>query len=180
MSAATELKIIQKRLDPEFDTLFRAHYALVYRTAYSVTGSVEDAEDVVQTIFLRLLRRAFPPDLKKNPRAYLYRAAFNAALSVLRARRRQPVVTNDVERLRAAAAVSEDAVIEDLHRQLYAAIAELHPRSAQILILRYVHNFNLSDIAKTVGTTRGAVAISLFRSRARLKKLVRLSLENKQ
>jgi DNA helicase-2/ATP-dependent DNA helicase PcrA len=37
--------------------MFQEHYVLVYRTAYGVTGRVEDAEDVVQTIFLRLLQR---------------------------------------------------------------------------------------------------------------------------
>jgi RNA polymerase sigma-70 factor, ECF subfamily len=168
---------IAKPLDPEFDRLFREHYALVYRTAYSVTGRVEDAEDVVQTIFLRLLRREFPPDLQKNPKAYLYRAAFNAALSVIRSRRRR-VFTDNVENLHAASA-AVDPDIDGLHQQLYAAIGELHPRSAQILILRYVHNHNLADIARTLGTTRGAVAISLFRSRARLKKLIRAALEEK-
>ena len=42
----------------DFEALFREHYALVYRTAYSVTGNRQDAEDVLQTIFLRLLRPA--------------------------------------------------------------------------------------------------------------------------
>ena len=84
MTAAGVLKNTENPLDPEFDRLFRDHYALVYRTAYSITGRAEDAEDVVQTIFLRLIRREFPPDLKKNPKAYLYRAAFNVSLSVMR------------------------------------------------------------------------------------------------
>ena len=58
-----------------------------------------------------------------------------------------------------------------------ALIAELKERSAQILILRYVHGYRVSDIAKLIGTTRSAIAVSLFRSRARLKKLIRASQE---
>ena len=65
----------------ELEMLFREHYALVYRTACVVTGSPEDAEDVLQTIFLRLLRRAVPPDFHKNTKGYFYRAAVNLSLT---------------------------------------------------------------------------------------------------
>ena len=51
----------------EFEAFFLQHYQLVYRTAYSVTGRQEDAEDIVQTLFLKLLRRDSPMDLGSNP-----------------------------------------------------------------------------------------------------------------
>ena len=57
-------------LSGELEELFRANYQLIYRTAYGVTASRHDAEDVLQTIFLRLLRRGFPPDFGKNPQGY--------------------------------------------------------------------------------------------------------------
>src|SRR4029453_15868070 len=57
-------------LTSELEDLFREHHQLIYRTAYSVTGSKPDAEDVLQVIFLRLLRRGLPPDLLKNPKGY--------------------------------------------------------------------------------------------------------------
>ncbi len=41
----------------ELEKLFHEHNALIFRTAYRVTGSAEDAEDVLQTVFLRLARR---------------------------------------------------------------------------------------------------------------------------
>jgi RNA polymerase sigma-70 factor (ECF subfamily) len=171
MSTASALKGIQRNLDPEFERLFREHHAFVYRTAYSIAGRVEDADDVVQTVFLRLLRREFPPDLTKNPKAYLYRAAFNAAISVIRSRRRNDL--ESVENVDAPATPPVAVVDEDTRRQLYDAIAQLRPTSAQILILRYVHDYDLAEIAKTLGTTRGTVAVSLFRSRALLKKRIR-------
>jgi RNA polymerase sigma-70 factor (ECF subfamily) len=171
MSTASVLKDIQRNLDFEFEKLFREHHAFVYRTAYSITGRVEDADDVVQTVFLRLLRREFPPDLTKNPKAYLYRAAFNQAVSVLRSRRRSTL--ESIEEVEGPATPAMPGVDEDTRRELYAAIAELRPKSAQILILRYVHDYDLAEIAKTLGTTRSTVAVSLFRSRARLKKKIR-------
>src|SRR5690349_24799456 len=80
----------------EFEGLFREHYLLVYRTACVITGSPEDAEDILQTIFLRLVRRSVPPDIRKNPKGYFYRAAVHLSLDTIRARRRE-VLTSDFE-----------------------------------------------------------------------------------
>src|ERR1043165_2142058 len=89
MPAVRDVRARGETLGQEFEKLFREHYQLVYRTAYSVAGSRQDAEDVLQTIFVRLLKREFPPDFAKNPKAYLYRAAVNVSLNVLRSRKRQ-------------------------------------------------------------------------------------------
>ena len=77
MSPVAAFTRVDTSLPEELDEVFRAHARLVYRTAYSVTGSPQDAEDVVQNLFLQLLRRGLPPDFRKNPKAYLYRAAVN-------------------------------------------------------------------------------------------------------
>jgi len=155
----------------ELEQIFERHYELVYRTAYGLTGSVEDAEDVLQTIFLRLLGREFPPDLTKSPEPYLYKAAFNLSLNTLRQRKRC-VLTDNIEPFDKRITTTDDGSDVEVSRRLHEAIAELHPAAAQIVILRYVHNYTLKDIARVLGTTRSTVAVSLFRSRARLKKRI--------
>src|SRR5688572_29954238 len=72
----------------ELETLFRAHHDRVFRTAHRITGSAADAEDVLQTIFLRLLKGHDALHLSPNPEAYLSRAAINASLDLLRSRTR--------------------------------------------------------------------------------------------
>ena len=52
---------------------FREHYPLVYRTAYSVTRSTQHAEDIVQSLFVQLLRLGSPRGPREKPKAYLYR-----------------------------------------------------------------------------------------------------------
>ncbi|PYX51237.1 MAG: hypothetical protein DMG79_03725 [Acidobacteria bacterium] len=64
----------------EFDRVFRAHNGLVFRTAYRITGNAADAEDVSQTVFLRLFRRAASFEAVENEEGFLRRAAVNAAL----------------------------------------------------------------------------------------------------
>jgi RNA polymerase sigma factor (sigma-70 family) len=155
-----------RQLSQLLERIFDQHYELMYRTAYSLTGNRADAEDIVQTIFLRLLNRDLPPDLRSAPERYLYRAAFNLSLNTIRDRARH-VLTDNLEAFDAGYAPSEESAAVD--GRIREAIAGLHPAAAQIVVLRYVHDYSIAEIAGMLGTTRGTVAVSLFRSRARLK-----------
>jgi len=163
------LKMPGKTLTEELERTFREHYPLVYRTAYSVTGSAQDAEDIVQSLFLQILRLGFPDGLRSNPKAYLYRATINLSLNAVKSRRRQ-VQLADVDRLEAPAALPEPE--SDLKRRLVDAMAQLSPKAVEILILRYEHNYSDSQIGKLLGTSRGVIAVTLYRARVRLKKIL--------
>ena len=162
----------------ELERVYRQHAPHVYRTAWGVLGTREDAEDVVQSVFLALLRRQSLPEFQQNPRAYLYKAAVNASLDLLKAKRRRPILVEDVARLETAAADSTSAFDEELYERLYAAISRLAPDACSVLLLRYMHNKSLAEIARELGVSRTAVAVRLFRSRARLKALLRDTPEN--
>jgi len=155
----------------EFEEIFKAHSRFVYRTAYAVTGRHEDAEDVLQTIFMRLAKREVTWDVFKNPKPYLHRAAVNVSLNVIRSRQREALL-HDAVRLEPPPrpVATED---EELCGRLREAIAELKPQAAEILLLRYVHNHSDAEIAQMLGVSRGAIALKLFRLRARLKKYLR-------
>lgn len=161
-----------KQLSQQLERIFDRHYELMYRTAYSLTGSAADAEDIVQTIFVRLLNRELPPDLSAAPERYLYRATFNLSLNTIRDKKRE-VLSGNMEVFDSACEAT-DASAEDraLDQALREAIAALNPAAAQIVNLRYVHGYSLAEIARMLGTTRSTVAVSLFRSRSRLKKLL--------
>jgi RNA polymerase sigma factor (sigma-70 family) len=176
MSPVAAFKRADEPLAEELEEIFREHSRLVYRTAYSVTGSPQDAEDVVQTLFLQLLRRGLPAGLRDNPKAYLYRAAVNLALNAVKSHRRRISVVEvaplelAIERLSVGPAADSE---QDPQEQLVQAMAQLNPRAVEMLVLRYEHNCSEAEIAKLLGTSRGVVAVTLYRARARLKKLLR-------
>ena len=172
MPIATSETLKKQPLPAEFETLFRDHYEFVHRTAYRVTGNFADAEDVIQTLFLRLCRRELPSELAANPRGYLYRGAVNIALDVIRTRRRHPEENNDQALMNFAAGAPVSRGEEDLHDKLRRAIADLKPSAAEILILRHVHGYADAEIAKLLGLSRSAVAVNLFRSRLKLKRAI--------
>ena len=158
-------------LTSELEELFREHHRLIYRTAFSVTGSRADAEDVLQIIFLRLMRRGLPSDLEKNPKGYLYRAAINVSLDTVQTRQRQMLA--DGERVLAAVEpVTQERPEDERKRRLREAIRHLKPRAVEILILRHVHGYSDAEIAQMLGTSRGTIAVTLFRARAKLRTLL--------
>ena len=173
MSAVTFFKVTNTEFRQEFEATFREHAQMIYRTAYSVTRNPQDAEDVVQTLFLGLLRRGFPEGLKENPRAYLYRAAVNLSINAVRVRGRHvPIAVATSERLIDAIDPSEAERDADIQRRLAKAMTQLNSGAVEMLILRYEHNYSDAQIAKLLGKSRGAVAVALYRARARLKRLL--------
>src|SRR5688572_33339993 len=69
-----------------FAGLYERHYEAVFRAALRVTGRPADAEDVLQTVFLRVLSGSEQEDAAQRPAAYFRRAAVNAAVDLLRRR----------------------------------------------------------------------------------------------
>src|SRR5437763_12235138 len=76
----------------QLEEIFRAHQVCVLRAAYRVTGSMADAEDVAQSVFLRLARGDIASRRITHLESYLQRSAVNAALDLLRARRGRETV----------------------------------------------------------------------------------------
>jgi RNA polymerase sigma-70 factor, ECF subfamily len=166
-------RISGRPLPEDFERIFNENHALVYRVAYRITGNNEDAEDVLQTLFLRLLRREVLPDIERNPKAYMHRAAINIALDIVKVRARNVSAANLEDQIHDSS-VSPDRMpafrVQDWLRE---ALSELNPKAAEIFVLKHVEGYDNSEIAQMLGTSRGTVAVLLFRARARLKKSVR-------
>jgi RNA polymerase sigma-70 factor (ECF subfamily) len=153
------------------DRMYRDHHAMVFRTAYRVTGNASDAEDVLQTVFLRMVRREDSAEGIEYPENYLRRAAVHAALDVVRARRLGAEV--DLDRLPAMGGSQPDA--GDLREILGRALSELPARSAEIFTLRFFEGLTNPEIAEALGISSITVAVTLHRTRRELQKKLRAS-----
>ena len=157
------------------EAAFQQHHGAVFRAAYRITGSTEDAEDVLQTVFVRLLRREDEVDLEtERAGSYLHRAAVNAALDLVRRRKRSRAVA--LEQVEDELADGPAAGPEARHRgrevtaRLREALTRLSPRSAEIFALRYFEGLTNLEIAGLLGTSQTAIAVMLHRTRHRLRK----------
>lgn len=182
-AAAKTLRLVTEPTEPpgELETLFQAHSDRVFRTAHRITGSPADAEDVLQTVFLRLAKgpeRAEKAgetyNLAENPEAYLSRAAINASLDLMRSRgRAKSVALDDVEDAALASrwqnpeAEHADRELQTLIRQ---AVAGLGKTAGEMFVLRYYEGYDNQEIAKLLDTSQMVVGVVLHRARTRLRK----------
>lgn len=153
------------------DNMYRQHHAMVFRTAYRITGNAADAEDVLQTVFLRMVRRDETADAVEHPENYLRRAAVHAALDLVHARRSSTEM--DLDRLPARGGSRPDE--GDLRELLRQALSELPERSAEIFTLRFFEGLTNPEIAKALGISSITVAVTLHRTRRELQKKLRAS-----
>ena len=173
-AAAYQTKQPQGRVPEDLEALFREHHGAVYRAAYRITGNAMDAEDVLQTVFTRLLRREEQPDLSETAGSYLHRAAVNAALDLMRRRKRAKKVDLDEVGDRLVDDVQPGPERargnQELKARLREAMSRLSPRQAEIFSLRYLEGLGNLEIAKMLGSSQTAIAVLLHRARHRLQK----------
>ena len=155
--------------------LFEKHHQQIFRTAYRVLGNANDAEDVLQTIFLRLLNRPPAALVADNAGGYLYRSAINASLDLIRSRKRSRLVALDQQLLEEVEPAVDGAsdpdrrfASQELRGRLRRELAQVNPRASEMFVLRYFEGYRNSEIGPMLGTSRMTVAVTLHRLRKRL------------
>jgi RNA polymerase sigma-70 factor (ECF subfamily) len=157
--------------------LHRRYRTRLETVALRILGDPADAEDVVQRIFLRLPQTRFRGD--SSVWTYLYRAAVNASVNVLRSRRRRERLQRDLAleagpaesvRARPAAGPSpEGRVLEgEILSGVARALLKVKPRHRRVLVMRIVHGLSNVEIARREGIPVATVGTWLRRGRAEL------------
>jgi RNA polymerase sigma-70 factor (ECF subfamily) len=147
-----------------FAELYDRHYEAVFRAALRVTGNPSDAEDVLQTVFLRVLARADDDEAARHPAAYFRRAAVNAAVDLLRRRTfRGETVYDD----QAPRNEGEPPVL--LKERLRRALAAIDHDDATLFLLRHVEGLSNEELAGLFEIEKNNVAVRLHRIRRRLQ-----------
>ena len=158
------IELTPTRVPAAFAELYERYYETVFRAALRVTGNPADAEDAMQTVFLRVFSRAAAEDAAARPEAYFRRAAVNAAVDVLRRRAARPEAVFDEAAPHAA--VERPPLLKE---QLRRAIATLDSDEATLFLLRYVEGLSIDELAGLFGLEKNNVTVRLHRIRLRLR-----------
>jgi RNA polymerase sigma factor (sigma-70 family) len=148
--------VVPVRDHADVAALFEANYELLFRVGYLLTGSRQDAEDVVQEAFVKALPHL---DRADNPVGYLRTTMVNVVRSRHR-RKTPPPIAYDLDRIEF-----------DPHLAHFAdALARLPFQQRAVLVLRYYLQVSDDAIAETLGCSRNTVRSSARRGLARLRK----------
>lgn len=144
--------------------LFDAHGRELYRYARALTGSHEEAEDLVQAGFVKLLEHLGQPGVNVvQPRAFLFQTVHNLAVNTLRRRSTWHKVSDAlpafVEARRADAAMGGAGGLdaEDLAR-LNRALGDLALEQREVVVLRHLEELPLADVARLLNVPPETVA----------------------
>ncbi|HZQ64197.1 MAG TPA: RNA polymerase sigma factor [Gaiellaceae bacterium] len=153
-----------RRLDPD-----RAveHLPRLYRTARAWTRSREDAEDLVQEMYARVLAR---PRLLRNEDelGYLLRALRNTLISRRRAEGRRPVAAELVEEVVVETRSGADPVEVIDQRRVFAAIDELPDEFREALVAVDIAGLSYGEAARALGVKEATLTTRVFRARDRV------------
>jgi RNA polymerase sigma-70 factor (ECF subfamily) len=155
--------------DPHaFDLLIRITSPRLYRLAARLTGSFDDAEDVVQESFEKMVA-AFKASAfmsRSAMEAWLYRVVANGALKVLRKRKRSRALAEQAPPRGEVPALAEQRAELAI---LTSWLLELPDEQRVALVLKELEGLSTTEVASVLECTEGAVEQRLVRARATLR-----------
>jgi RNA polymerase sigma-70 factor (ECF subfamily) len=140
----------------------------LFNVALRMLGTVQDAEDVTQTVFLNAFRKLETYDPKYRFFSWIYRMTVNESLNVLK-RRKRNVTLEDIVAAPGAAA-DRAAEAED---RLGKALLELKPDDRAVVVLKHFVSFSYEEIADVLEIPVKTVKSRLFTARERLRLTLR-------
>jgi RNA polymerase sigma factor (sigma-70 family) len=151
------------RAGAQLTTLYQEHASDAFRFALHLTGRREDAEDVVQHVFLQAYAVLERGDELVNPRAWLLKATKHRSLNLIRDRRDMPAAE-----IEPPATFAPDEGEAEALAQVRAALWSLPEPQHHAFVLRHWSGLSQGEIADVLATTPGAVESLLVRARAAL------------
>jgi RNA polymerase sigma-70 factor (ECF subfamily) len=159
------LRDVRRGKEAAFLRLFDDHHLPLFRFAWRLTGSMADAEDIVQECFLALLRPECGFDPARTAlRTYLFGAVRNQSLKRLR-RREQSVALESTDHH----TPETEALRGEMADAVAGAIAELPETQREVLLLTHYEQLSLAEIAEITQLEVTAVKSRLQRARATLR-----------
>ena len=150
--------------EDEFALYFAAHAGGLRRTAYLLAGNWHDAEDLVQTAFVRLFA-VWPRVRAESADAYVRRVLINVYLSSRRSRRSWEFPVAELPE----GPVPADPTQDD-RMVMAAALRLLAPGQRAAVVLRYWQGMSVAETAEALGVSEGTIKTQTFRALAALRR----------
>src|SRR5436190_6274650 len=161
------IALIRAHHDRAFEVLFDRYQPRLLAFCRGMVGSTEDAEDVLQDVFVNAHAAMLADSRPINVRPWLYRIARNRCLNQLRKPVPDGQDSMDVHQCKDAGTLERVQKREEL-RAIFADVGELPETQRTALVLREIDDLSYDEIAQAMGTTLGAVKSLLVRARMAL------------
>lgn len=158
-----------KEKDEEALRIFIKEYKIpLYNYIYRIVYRKEDAEDILQETFLKIFKNIKNIDFKRNFKSFIFKIARNSCIDFLRKKRKEIGFTDEIyekpdnfeERMK-------------LKSKIERLLSNLKREEREIIVLKYIENFKIKEIAEILEIPENTVKIKIFRA---LKKISKINL----
>jgi RNA polymerase sigma-70 factor (ECF subfamily) len=162
-----------------FRMLVDRHSRAIFRVAYRMLGSQQDAEDVVQETFLRAFRKLKGFEDRAHFSTWLYRIAVNCSLDWMRKHRKHNEFNDSVEQecevsypaQREGVSTPEQMIFRiEVQKRVKSALQDLSPQERSAFILRHYEGMSIEEIAEALGMRSNAAKHSIFRAVRKMRR----------
>lgn len=168
-----------------YEELVRRHQFRIFSVVYNMTGHRQDAEDLVQAIFVRAYRALGRFQGNSAFYTWLYRIAINLTLNFLKQRKRRAgeMSLNDLDgaaernpdyvALVARDSPVRDVTLSDLQKHIHEALGKLTEKHRAVVVLHDIQGLPHEEIAKTLRIPTATIRTRLFYARKELQELLK-------
>ncbi len=156
-----------------FHELLRRHEGMVYHTCLRMLGNVEEAEETCQDAFVRVFQKLHQFEGRSSFKTWLFRVVYNFCMTrrrklATRRERRNRIQTEFVHEAESRHQASEDNEL-DLSENVHRAINQLKPGDREVIVLRFISDLSLEEIADVLEIGLSATKMRLYRAMERFK-----------
>lgn len=156
----------------ELARLYDAHAGGLYGYVLSIVANSHDAEEVMQEVFAKLFKKLSTWTGVRDPKAYLFRAAHNEAVSVLRRKRIRRLLLNDVRECGALLLPSAGSLPLELKEELQAALWKLPVKQREVVVLKQFEDMTFEEIGAALDISPNTAASRYRYALEKLKKML--------
>ncbi|MGM9946088.1 MAG: RNA polymerase sigma factor [Lysinibacillus sp.] len=158
---------LKKNDDAVVEQIIEEHYEAIFKYCFFRVRQKEEAEDLTQEVFLHFFKAIHRYEDKGKPRAYLFRIAKHLCINW--AKRNKPEYVEDIEQYN----ISIDEIEKNVtSMDLQIALQYLSEMEREVVLLRYMHDLPMQEIAKITQKNRFAVRYQLNKGLEKLKNYI--------
>jgi RNA polymerase sigma-70 factor (ECF subfamily) len=169
-----------------FSSLADRYAQPIFRFVFSMVRNMDDAEELTQEVFLKVVKAKHTFDPEEAFRPWLFRVARNQCLDALRRKGRSSGEALDVNGVESSCIIAprqqaiaqqpisprDEAIRKQEQEQVEQALRSLDEKSREVLHLRFYQGLSYKEIAATLGMPENSVSSALIRAVKKLKDIV--------
>lgn len=162
--------------EEEFIELYREHAPKLFKYCYFRVHSKEDAEDLAGKVFMKTWDYIAQGNKIDNMRAFLYRSAHNSIVDFYKTSKKDREISmdsfgEDTIDIPDTSDLAADVETKQMVKEVMKKLAVLPEAYREIIVLRYINELEIAEIAQATGMTENNVSVKLHRATEKLKSL---------